>query len=451
MGSTCPKLPTLILVQPAPYPYPESASFALSENFNRRVLANGRKVVQLTMGEAFCYPLYYYIPSLSKDLKYLVYHRAEKNEVQLHRLDLGSGESVQLTHGTAGKTGWDNWDDEAGSGILDHRSVLNVATGEVVYFAGESGKEVCSVNLETLVQKSWFDLPDEYYAGGQNCISPDGKYLVYITNPVGSKYLEPLPDKPSKVMAFEFSSGEQTTLCEVFFHIHHVIPYGNEHFVVCHTPNGCGLLLTSLTEGGYTVLRAGDPGLLVKENDPKIGGHACHYLTTRHGISYEVIPFATGVEQGEEYQQAVGVSGGFFAGLYDPITRARFEFPLPDHFQTTHMGWDPEGLRWFWEITPSWGTASPHKLVYLRRIDSSGKAEFMDLTSEWMNYGTKQKSHHHPQLTPDPNWLLFVAGDDATETNHIFLLNVSDLPETDGVGPELLSPDGANDIHELIG
>jgi hypothetical protein len=84
-------------------------------------------------------------------------------------------------------------------------------------------------------------------------------------------------------------------------------------------------------------------------------------LATRHGIAYEVIPFATGLQRGEEYQQAVGVAGGFGAGLYDPITRARFEFPLPDYFQTTHMGWDPEGRRWFWEITPSWDSACPQK------------------------------------------------------------------------------------------
>jgi hypothetical protein len=436
-------------MQPAPYPYSENVSLTLSDNFNRRVLANGRKVVQLTMGEAFCYPLYYYIPSLSKDLKYLVYHRAEKNEVQLHRLDLGSGESVQLTHGTTGKTGWDNWDDEAGRGILDHRSVLNVATGEVVYFAGENGKEVCSVNLETLVPKSLFDLPDEYYAGGQNCISPDGKYLVYIANPVGSKYLEPLPDKPSKVMAFEFSTGEQKTLCEVFFHIHHVIPYGNEHFIGCHTPNGCGIFMTDLSEGGVTILRAGDPGLKVSKEDTDIGGHACHYLSTEHGIAYEVIPFAMEAPKEDKSQKIAEVKGGFHTGLYDPISRKRFEFPLPDHFVGTHVGWDPKGRRWFWEIMPSWDQASANKLVYLRRIESSGKAEFMDLTPEWMNFGSKQKSHHHPQLTPDPNWLLFVAGDPASETNHILLLDVSDLPETEGVGPELLSSEGVNDIAQL--
>lgn len=431
-------------MKPDPYPYLEKTSLSLSEKFHRRNLPNGRQVVQLTSGDAFCYPLYYFIPSFSGDLKYLVYHRAEANEVQLYRLDLESGKSVQLTHGKVKRTGWDNWDDDAGSGILDHRSVLNVARGEVVYFGGENGEEACLVNLETLEGKSLFCLPGGYYAGGQNCISPDGNYFVYIINPVGSKYLEPLPGRSSKVMAYDLNTGQQKTLCEVSFHIHHVIPYGNEHFMVCHTPNGVGVFMTSLATGGCTVLRVGDPGLLVKEDDKGGAGHACHFATTRQGLVYEVVP--------------VG-DGGYFSGLYDPSTRARFEFPLPSALPT-HVGWDPEGRRWFWEVasaseqsTPDCHSTpdktSPHRLVYLRSIDPSGEAEFVDLTCNWKTYGSKQKAHFHPQITPDPNWLLFVTGDPESETNHLFLLDVSDLPATEGVGRELLSPEGANDIAQL--
>jgi hypothetical protein len=50
------------------------------------------------------------------------------------------------------------------------------------------------------------------------------------------------------------------------------------------------------------------------------------------------------------------------------------------------------------------------------------------------------------QLPPDPDWLLFVAGDARSETNHIYPLDVSDLTETEGVGRELLSPEGKNDL-----
>jgi hypothetical protein len=272
-------------------------------------------------------------------------------------LNLASGESVQLTHGTVAQTGWYNWDDEAGRGILDHRSVLNVATGKVIYFAGAKGGETRAVHLSTLADLSLFQLPTGYHAGGQNCATPDGKYFVYIIIFVGIRYMEPAIERPSMVVTYAFATGKQHPLCEVLFHIHHVIPYGNEHFVFCHTPNGCGLVLTDLTESGFTVLRAGDPGLLVKDDD-NIGGHACHYFTTRHGIAYEVIPLATGLKRGEEFQQAVDVVDGFEAGHYDPITRARFKVPLPDYFQTTHMGWAPEDVagsgrfRLQWKLPP---------------------------------------------------------------------------------------------------
>ena len=431
-----------------PYPYPDLSRIELSGRFPRRTLENGRKVVQLTQGDGFCYPLYYYIPSFSRDLKYLVYHRAEANQVQLHRLELATGESIQVTAGTAEKTGWDHWDDEAGPGVLDHRSVLNVATGEVIYFDGKRGHEVHAIHLETLESRMLFTLPDGYYAGGQNCVSPDGSLFVYILNPNESRYLETAALR-SKVVAYNFATGEQATLCEVGFHIHHIIPYDNEHYIGCHTANGCGLFMTSIGESGHTVLRAGDPGLQVTAEDTDIGGHACHYLCNEMGIVYEVIPFAMSAPTGDKSQAVKTVEGGFHSGLYDPFSRERFEFPLPDNFVGTHVGWDPTGLRWFWEIMPSWDQSSANQLYYLRSMAPTGDAEFQPLTPPWLNYGTKQKSHHHPQVTPDPNWLLFVAGDPATQSNHIHLLDVSDLPATEGVGRDLLSRDGRNDISNL--
>lgn len=287
-------------------------------------------------------------------------------------MQLTSGASTQLTHGSVPRTGWDNRDDEAGPGVLDHRSVLTVAANELIYFAGERGEKVCQVNVGSLDQSTLFEIPADYYAGGQNCISPDGRYFVYILNPIGSRYMKPLPDKPSKLVACEFATGTQKTLCDVNFHIHHALPYGNERFVGCHT-------------------------------------------ATANGLAYEVIPLNYGKEN-DDMPGTPNMANRFYSGLYDPVSRSRFEFPLPDYFQTTHVGWDPEGVRWFWEIAGSWADPSSHKLVYLKRIEKSGAVEFVALTPDWQNYGTKQKSHHHPQLTPDRNWLLFVAGDSRTKT-----------------------------------
>ena len=71
----------------------------LSPEF-RRLKAPGtdREVVQLTQGKFFCYPLYYFIPSVTLDGRFLIYHRSDGAFVQLHRLDLGSGRSIQMTN-----------------------------------------------------------------------------------------------------------------------------------------------------------------------------------------------------------------------------------------------------------------------------------------------------------------------------------------------------------------
>lgn len=59
----------------------------------------GRRVLQLTTGPGFCYPLYYYVPSVTRDDRYVVYHRAAEGEVQLHRVDLATGEWFYENHG----------------------------------------------------------------------------------------------------------------------------------------------------------------------------------------------------------------------------------------------------------------------------------------------------------------------------------------------------------------
>ena len=116
---------------------------------------------------------------------------------------------------------------------------------------------------------------------------------------------------------------------------------------------------------------------------------------------------------------------------------------LPNHFGYTHTGWDPEGRLWFWE-----DTASGHRLVHLKRLGESG-GEFVDLTCPWPTYGGGQKSHFHPQLTPDRRWILFTGGDASSETNHIFLLDVSDLKQSDVISPQKLSPTGENDLTRI--
>jgi len=391
-----------------------SVKIELSTKFKRlKAPGTGRLAVQLTEGDGFTYPLYFYIPSVTRGGRYLISHKAAGGEVQLHRLELATGESRRLTNATCPDTQWRPWCVDSGRGVLDHRSVLNVARNLVIYL---DGNRVHAVDVETLEDRLLFVLPDEREAYGQNCCTPDGKWFVYIHTPRGSQW--PKPCKGAAVAAYNFDTGEQRTLCRIDSAIFHVTAYDNEHFIVTSPAEHTGMLITDLTSGRIDLLRQGDPG---------VRGHLVHCQVTARGIMYEV-PDAR------------------LLGLYDPFGRSRFELPYPPQFKYIHTGRDPEGLLWFYENSTDWDRFDVHDLWFLESVDLRSGCRWRRLTGTWPTYGGGQKAHMHPQLTPDRRWIMFTAGDPRTRTNHIFLLDVSDLNPTAGVGPDLLSPTGANDI-----
>ena len=388
----------------------------LSDTFKRlKAPETGRLAVQLTSGEAFTYPLYFYVPTITGDGKYLIHHRAANGEVQLYRLALATSESRQLTFATCEHTQWRPWCVDSGRGVLDHRSVLNVPRNLVVYF---DGNDVHSVHVETLEDKHLFTIPNDREAYGQNCTTPDGNWLVYIHTPKGSIWGEPC--KGAQVAAYHFDTGRQKTLCTIDSAVFHVTAYDNEHFIVTHPADHEGMMMTDMTSGRIVPLRDSDPGTQ---------GHPIHCQVTTRGIAYEV-PTAR------------------VSGLYDPLTRRRFEFPYPEPFQYIHTGLDPQGRLWFYENSSDWDKFDTHDIYALVRLDRKNGNEWLRLTGTWPTYGGGQKAHFHPLLTPDRKWILFTGGDPETETSHIFLLDVSDLKDSEGISRNLLSHTGANDMAE---
>jgi len=387
----------------------------LSGTFKRlKAPETGRLAVQLTWGQSDTYPLYYFIPSLTKDQRYLIHHKAERRQLQLHRLDLRTGESVQLTHASCPDTQWRPWCVDSGSGVLDHRSVLNVERGLVVYF---DGNRVRSVNVQTLEDKLLFVIPEDREAYGQNCTTPDGNWLVYIHVPRGSVWGKPC--KGAAVAAYHFDTCVQQTLCRVDSAVFHVTAYDNQHFIVTHPADHPGMMLTDFSSGRCVLLRDGDPGAK---------GHPVHCPVTRRGIAYEVPELKCG-------------------GLYDPLTRRRFEFRFPEHFQYIHTGWDPEGRIFFYENSTAWDRFDTHDMWALVRLDRQRGDEWLRLTGNWPTFSGGQKAHFHPQITPDRRWILFTGGDPTSRTSHMFLLDISDLKDSQGISAELLSPTGANDLR----
>jgi rhamnogalacturonyl hydrolase YesR/Tol biopolymer transport system component len=394
-----------------------STPIRISDQFPRiKVPGTGRAAVQLTSGAATCYPLYYFAPTLSKDGRYLVYHRYEQGEVQLWRLDLQTAGSVQLTRAAKadkmGRVDWRPWQEEPKLlGVADYRSAINQPRGKVVYFDGQQARQV---DLTTLEDESLFEVPADRQVQSQNCCSPDGQWFVYITTPLGATYGQRVE---AVVTAYNFDTSEQRVLFNVDHACHHVTMYDNEHFFAHHPPGHMGMCFGDLTRGTWRNLRYGDPG---------VQGEPCHSLTTAQGIAYEVLKI-TPVR----------------AGLYEPFTRRRLEWQLPREFGYTHTGWDPSGRLWFWETTGKLG----HSLWYLERLDTERGGQFRPLTGDWQTYSKRQRKHFHAQVTPDHRWILLTAGDPETKTDQIFLIDIADVPDTQGVSRDLLSHVGANDVE----
>jgi hypothetical protein len=125
----------------------------------------------------------------------------------------------------------------------------------------------------------------------------------------------------------------------------------------------------------------------------------------------------------------------------DPLRKLAFEFAMPPQFQYIHTGWDPEGRIFLVENSTAWDRFDVHDMYALVRLDHDGGAhQWLRLTGTWPTYVGGQKAHFHPQITPDRQWILLTAGDGTTETCHIFLLDISDLHDTQGITPELMGP-----------
>ncbi len=141
-----------------------------------------------------------------------------------------------------------SWCVDSGRGVLDHRSVLNVAQGLVVYF---DGNRVHAVSVETLEDRVLLEIPADREAYGQGGCTPDGNWLAYIHVPAARlKALRGRPWWP--IISTRANSGRSAGSTARCFT---VTAYGNEHFVVTHPAEKPGMLLTDLTSGQRELLR----------------------------------------------------------------------------------------------------------------------------------------------------------------------------------------------------
>jgi hypothetical protein len=389
-------------------PQPETIRFIPRELQDPQT---GRRLTQLTSGDAHCYPLYYFIPTFTNDGATIVFHRWTGNSIQMYRLDLLSGEARRLTNARTPRAAYPLFLQPA-SGVYDQMSALNTVTRELLYF---DGNELHAVHLDTLIDRHVYTLPPGRQPSGQSGVSPDGKSYVFAH--MDRSYLENAPaGGPRRTEALggviqmvNLESGESRQLLCLNTWITHVHFQDASRIVFCHPATENGIMVADIHGKWYTHIRTQDgPDL----DGPLPRETTSHYHSTSLGIAYEM-------------RTKLGVC--------NPYTYDCQEYLIAD-YPVTHIGRDPEARMWFFDSKqpdPATGAhTGPRCICYMPELRFNQPNIPSILLSGTVTWGVGQHSHLHPVLMPSRKDILFVIGDERTQTNHLCLLDVSDLPDT---------------------
>ncbi|MCW8131265.1 MAG: PD40 domain-containing protein [Planctomycetota bacterium] len=380
--------------------------------------ATGRTLTQLTGARGNSYPLYYFIPTITSDHRYLVFHSERSGWVQLYRLDLASGEIGQLTDGRTQDAGWAIWCEYRLRGIYNHLSALNVRTNEVFYFQDD---ELRGTHVESFANRLVAKLPPGRMPVGQNAFSPDGTQFAFIhadekTFRAAFAEREALMNMRLKdwaghehfrthsgdyVLAVaDTRTGEIREVARKDFHFHHVLWAGPKTLLINH-PKGSNGMWVIDTDGSH------ERHLRPAEAPGAHQAAICHQIITPQGIFYE----ANGRKDGK---------AELYFGYYDLKTDT-FEEVLIPGMGYVHTGHDPEGRFLF--IENAGATHAIHSVHFPRDPERFHLETIRTLALPSMS---GQRNHAHPLLSPDRKWVYFT---DKGEHgyNQVFRVNVEDL------------------------
>ena len=373
----------------------------------------GRKLIQLTSGEQFDMPMYYFIPTYGRDGKTIVFQRydAKTGEVQLYKIHVDSGVTTQLTAAKTRNSLWRPHLQPPGFGVRDLLCAVNTVKNEAVYF---DDREIRAVNIDSLADRLIGRVPEDRTPSGLTGVSPNGKLFCYPhfdrqwweANLPPQKQPERWEPKDSALDVLDLETGAVKTLMYVNFWITHTNFYDDHRILFCHTATDYAVLMTDLRY----------PGQYENIRTHSADGWPNHYNVTSKGIMYEML--------------SKQHSGPTVAGIYDPDTRQRREYRLAMGQGRLHIGRDPEARLWFFETNVN----SQPTIMYFSKLDAGTLNPGQVLmSSDYATYSNNQRSHYHPSVTPDRKHLLFTGGDARNQTNHLFLLDIADLDDTEMV------------------
>ena len=206
----------------------------------------GRRVRQLTHSPAEDYHLYFYNPSVTPDGKYLIFISERSGISNLFRLDLESGEIVQLTDAQPARAEY--WPfTEAIKGVGSCLPAIGNHGQEVFYFEGTN---LFAVDIESLKGRQLLSVPADRRPSMLQT-NVDGDTLVFATWDealfmersrrayAGEKFPDEhfFQETTSTIMRVEAESGRaEELLCRENFWINHVHvnPQNRDLILFCH-------------------------------------------------------------------------------------------------------------------------------------------------------------------------------------------------------------------------
>lgn len=370
----------------------------LSEPKRTQDPVTGRNVTRLTSGDCFDYPMYYYIPTLTSDGNTIVFYRYERDDIQHYKIEIESGLTTKLTAARTPNCLWRPWCyDTPATGVRDLMSAFDPVGNELFYF---DGNEVHAVNIDSLADRVLYRLPDDRTPCSLTGVSPDGKWFCFAHCDAGQwqSHVTTGPDRTDltgvRLEALRIEAGKTETLVETNNWITHANFYDADKVLFCHAAKEHAILLTDLSGGYYKHLRTMRNGLQV-----------CHYQATEKGILYEVI---TKDDTGR-------------MGICDPETNRCAEYTTPT--PVYHIGYDVKGRLWF--------HSAGNIIAYFPALATRGTNGSIALTGTVKTYSKGQRSHLHPAMIDNRQGILYTGGDPESETNHLFLLDTTDLSATE--------------------
>lgn len=368
----------------------------ISESRETRDPQTGRRIIQLTAGDCFDYPMYYYIPTVTRDSRTIVFYRYEGDEVQHYKIEVDTGRTTKMTDSTTPDCLWRPYlYQEHPRGVRDLMSAVSPATNELVYW---DGNRVHAMDISSLADRVVFELPEDRVPCSMTGAGTDGRWFAFVhtdraTWEKGLAEDTPGKDCASAMAVLELATGRLKPVLEVKHWITHCNFYDHEKILFSHLAGEHAILLTDVNGGYYTHLRPMRDGL-----------STCHYQATERGIFYEVITDGT----------------WGMMGVCDPDSCRCVEYEAPGWVY--HVGYDAEGKLWFF---------SDDKIRYFPTMRPGVRNPPVELTGRLNTYSEGQRSHLHAAVMPDRRHILYTGGDPSNETNHLFLLDIADLSDVE--------------------